>query len=136
MKLHAVNHDLPTVCWCGVAVLSAITGRPTSECMTTLKRACRSRRSVQGVTVAQLQRAAEGLGVRLTKLKLRPLWLIEVLDMTDWKSFPAMVVCETDRHLFTLHRRYFCDNWQRTPGAVPMRMAPIKIIGVYRVTKI
>lgn len=133
MKLHPIQHDMTTRLWCGLAALSAVTGRPTSH-------ACRAiqdvrgdwRSPVEGINVVTLVAAARRLGVKLTcvwnyqdeaksLLAQSPTLAEFTREFSSlWRRVPAIV--RLTGHYIMLEDGIFLDA--HVPGPTPIRNAP------------
>lgn len=135
MKLHAINKDIKTTLWCGPAALAAITGKPVSHIMQTIKN-CTGMRRVQGMWESQLRKVALRYGISLETIlqerdfypaynggvmKAKPTlakWLRE--NKSVYAEHP--VILTVGHHFVTVHGRRLIDNHTMKP--VSLKSAP------------
>jgi len=71
LKRHNIDHDLDGLLWCGPAVVSAVTGAPTSEVKELIRKYRKKpTKPVRGTTDEELSYALEHYGCKLMQLEL------------------------------------------------------------------
>lgn len=122
MKLHPVRHDYKSGLWCGIAALSAISGRRTSECRLAILDT-RSNRGVDNRTVMGLHNwevlgalfalgfNAVNVGRFVGPMRERPT-LARFLRERHPNIRRAVLLLELTGHYVTVSARKFVDNHQ------------------------
>lgn len=102
--------------FCGPAVLSILTGKSTDECAYAITRV-NGNYNVQGVTVNDLIKAADGLGFNCIKVNQIGRSLFSVL--TSLVNQEGIYIVMIPRHFVCIgvkeRQIYFCDNHTKEP---------------------
>jgi hypothetical protein len=131
MKLHAINHDLTTQLWCGLAAMATITGKPTSECRDMISAIRRNRRwlepearvAIKGIEPAELRLALEKSGFTATRLSVsdKPT-LARYLREREKSEMAELLLIVCGRHYVVVKGRKLIDSHTQVP--VWIRQAP------------
>jgi len=128
MRLHTVKHDRPHTLWCGPAALSALTGKPTSECIRTICSALKQppgSKGLIGVANTDMFYALELLGYETEKVfdwdrsgvqRRRTITLAEFVSRFRDCSDPFLV--NTTGHYVVTKGARFVDSYQQRPKLV------------------
>jgi hypothetical protein len=139
MKLHAINHDLKTTLWCGLAAMATITGKPTSECRDMVSAIRRkqpwtepgTRIAIKGIHTTELRLALEKSGFNTTTVFHRPFMVSPVGNLPTLARYlrerqkPEMselLLITCGNHFVVVKGRKLIDNYTKEP--VWIRQAP------------
>jgi len=132
--LHPVNHNLKTICWCGPAALSAVTGHSTAVIVAALKEMT-GRRIIKAMYPMDLVRYLRHAGY-LAGITYeygagdRPTLAAWIRDRKQRPWTERHIVMVTG-HFVALSPRLFADNKNRTP--IPHKQAPHRRSRVHQV---